>query len=314
MVAETWVIGKTQLPALGRSADRKDRGGSPLDTPASGASPSVLRRRVSLAGVHIDLVDASAARDRLRGFMRSGAPHQVVTVNLDFLSIANRDLQFRDTINHADLAVADGMPLVWLSRLQRQPLPERITGVDLVDVSCGLAAEFGESVFLLGAGPGVAEAAACRLQRTHPSLQIAGVYSPPFGPLTPREDARIVQKVKRASPGVLFVALGAPRQDLWIRTHLHQLGVPVQMGVGGTFDLIGGVLRRAPIWMQHSGLEWAFRLGQEPHRLWRRYLLNDLPTLSRLVFDVRASPLVESVVETLPLLTEPAMTPPIALG
>jgi N-acetylglucosaminyldiphosphoundecaprenol N-acetyl-beta-D-mannosaminyltransferase len=242
-----------------------------------------IRRRVELGGVRIDQVDLPGAVQRLGDFLESGRAHQVVTVNLDFLSIAERQPEFRDLINGADLAVADGMPLVWASRLQGQPLPERVTGVDLVDGSCRLAAQTGHGVFLLGAAPAVAAAAARTLQGRYPALRVAGLYSPPFGPLTPEEDERIVDMVQRAAPGFLFVALGAPRQDLWIRRHLHRLNVPVAMGVGCVFDLLAGVVSRAPRWMQCAGLEWAYRLGQEPARLWRRYLINDIPTFGRLV-------------------------------
>lgn len=254
--------------------------------PAWDTRPSAARterRHVSLREAQIDQVDLPAAVERIASFLASGAPHQIVTVNLDFLSIAERQPEFLEIINGADLAVADGMPLVWASRLQSRALPERVTGNELVDESCRLAAQSGHGVFLLGAAPGVAEAAGRTLRQRHPALRLAGVYSPPFGPLSPDEDRRIVEMVRRAAPGLLFVALGAPRQDQWIRAHLRELDVPVAMGVGCVFDLLAGAVRRAPTWMQHGGLEWAFRLGQEPTRLWRRYILNDMPTFGRLV-------------------------------
>ncbi len=255
------------------------------ETTLSRNGPAVAARsRVNLSGALIDQVDFAAAQERIRGFLGVGAAHQVVTVNLDFLSIAERDPHFRDTINRADLAVADGMPLVWASRLADQPLPERIAGVDLVDTSCQIAAQTDAGVFLLGAGPGVAERAGRTMEALYPRLRIAGVYAPPFGSLTAKENEGIVRMVRDARPGFLFVAMGAPRQDLWIRTHLSQLGVPVCMGVGCALDLLAGNVNRAPSWMQRSGLEWAFRLGQEPRRLWRRYLVDDVPTLGRLVF------------------------------
>lgn len=241
------------------------------------------RRRIDLGGVLLDQVDMAAAVDRVRAFLDSRQPHQIVTVNVDFLSIAERDSDFRSLINQADLAVADGMPLVWASRLQQHPLPERVAGVDLVEASCEVAATEGHGVFLLGAAPGVAEAAAQTLQDRHPGLRIAGVYSPPFGAMDPEEDRHIVELIRRAAPGLLFVALGAPRQDHWIRAHLHELNVPVAMGVGCVFDLLAGSVSRAPAWMQRVGLEWAFRLGQEPGRLWRRYIVNDVPTVARLM-------------------------------
>jgi len=255
--------------------------------PASVESAHTGRERVLLGSTFVDQLDFEQSVENIRGFLRSGRAHQIVTVNLDFLSIAERNSAFRETINSADLAVADGMPLVWLSRLRGQPLPERVTGVELVDACCEIAAETGQGVFLLGAGPGVAEAAAQRLQARHPDLRIAGTYAPPMGPLKRKDNARMVRMVRDAAPGFLFVALGAPRQDLWIRSHLEELNVPVAMGVGCVFDLLAGVSNRAPSWMQAAGLEWAYRLVREPRRLWRRYLLNDLPLFGRLLFSSR---------------------------
>jgi N-acetylglucosaminyldiphosphoundecaprenol N-acetyl-beta-D-mannosaminyltransferase len=253
----------------------------PARMPRVAAAP-LDRPRVELGGILLDQVDLKSAVARISHLARSGQPHQVVTVNLDFLSIAGRDDTFRSTLNRADLAVADGMPLVWLARFKGQPLPERVAGVDLVIESCRLAAEAGQSVFLLGAGPGVARAAAKRLQEMFPGLRIAGTYSPPVGQFTEEEHTSILATIRDAAPDFLFVALGAPRQDLWIRENQPRLKVPVAMGVGCVFDLLAGSVQRAPLWMQHYGLEWSFRLIQEPRRLWRRYLVNDLPLLARL--------------------------------
>lgn len=241
------------------------------------------RERVDLGGVLIDRVDGDTAVDRIRGFLQSGKLNQIVTVNLDFVAIARRDADFRETLNAAELAVADGMPLVWASRLGAEPLPRRLTGVELVDECCRVAAETGTSVFLLGAAPGIADSAADKLRARFPGLRVAGVYAPPFGPLTPEENERILGRITAARPDFLFVALGAPQQDVWIRANRHRLDVPVAMGVGCVLDLLAGKVSRAPSWMQRSGLEWLFRLGQEPGRLWRRYILDDIPTLFWLV-------------------------------
>jgi N-acetylglucosaminyldiphosphoundecaprenol N-acetyl-beta-D-mannosaminyltransferase len=251
-------------------------------TTTEATEPEFQRERVSLGPICVDSVDQAAAIERIRGFATSGRPHQIVTVNLDFVSIANRDPAFRELINAADLAVADGMPLVWLSRFKGKALPERVAGVDLVMDSCRVAAELGASVFLLGAAEGVAEAAGERLCELCPGLRIAGTYSPPVGTLDASVNDEMLRVVRRAAPDFLFVALGAPRQDFWIREHQAELQVPVAMGVGCVLDLLAGAVRRAPVWMQRTGLEWAFRLAQEPQRLWRRYLLNDLPMLARL--------------------------------
>jgi N-acetylglucosaminyldiphosphoundecaprenol N-acetyl-beta-D-mannosaminyltransferase len=241
-----------------------------------------LRRRCELAGVLIDQVDTPAAVARIERFLCSSSAHQIVTVNLDFLSIAQRNRAFRETINGADLAVADGMPLVWMSRLQGEPLAERVTGLALVDESCRLAVEMDEGVFFLGAAPGVAEAAGRALATRFPGLRIAGAYAPPFGPLSAAEDERILAMIREAGPGIVFVALGAPLQDLWIRAHLDQLDVRLAMGVGCAFDILAGAVKRAPGWMQQAGLEWSYRLLQEPRRLWRRYLIDDIPMFGRL--------------------------------
>ncbi len=247
-----------------------------------------LRHRIDLGGTLVDCVDRESAVDRINSFLWSGRPHQVVTVNLDFLSIAERDERFRALINGSDLAVADGMPLVWLSRLRGEPLSERVAGVELVEDSCRIAAETGQGVFLLGAAPGVAELAAERLTERHPGLRVVGTYSPERSALAKRkENDRIVRMITRANPGFLFVALGAPRQDEWIRAHLHELNVPVSMGVGCVFDLLAGVSSRAPVWMRSAGLEWTYRLLREPRRLWRRYIVNDLPLFGRLLVSGR---------------------------
>jgi exopolysaccharide biosynthesis WecB/TagA/CpsF family protein len=253
------------------------------------------RPRVQLGSTLIDQLSFEQAIERIRAFLWSGRAHQIVTVNLDFLSIAERSQEFMETINRADLAVADGMPLVWLSRLRGQPLPARITGVDLVDACCELAVESGRGVWLMGAGPGVAQTAALRLMERHPGLRVVGMYTPSMGPLKRKENARIKRMIQESNPGFLFVALGAPRQDLWIREHLQEMNVPVAMGVGCVFDLLAGVSNRAPGWMQASGLEWAYRLVREPRRLWRRYLVNDLPLFCRLLLrsrEAEPSPMV----------------------
>jgi N-acetylglucosaminyldiphosphoundecaprenol N-acetyl-beta-D-mannosaminyltransferase len=246
------------------------------------------RQRIDLGGVLIDRVDRGSAVERIRGFLRSGKLNQIVTVNLDFVAIARRDPDFRDTLNEADLAVADGMPLVWASRLSDQPLPQRLTGVELVDECCRVAVETDSSVFLLGAAPGIADEAADTLQARFPGLRIAGVYAPPFGPLTVEENERILERIHEARPESLFVALGAPQQDIWIRANRDRLDVPVCMGVGCVLDLLAGVVSRAPTWMQQTGLEWLFRLMQEPGRLWRRYILDDIPALLWLLRKTRA--------------------------
>jgi N-acetylglucosaminyldiphosphoundecaprenol N-acetyl-beta-D-mannosaminyltransferase len=246
---------------------------------APAIDPSAQRRRVDVAGVLVDRIDEREATAALERFVADGRSHQVVTVNTDFVRIAGQDPGFRAILNGADLAVADGMPVVWLSRLRRAPLPARITGLELVEESCRIAARDGIGVFLLGAAPGIAAEAATVLAARHPGLHISGTFSPPFGDWSADEERRIVDTMRAAGRSVLLVAFGAPRQDRFIRSHLGELDIPIAMGVGCAFDVIAGRVRRAPRWIQSSGLEWLWRVMQEPRRLWRRYFLQDIPLI-----------------------------------
>jgi N-acetylglucosaminyldiphosphoundecaprenol N-acetyl-beta-D-mannosaminyltransferase len=221
--------------------------------------------------------------ERIVQFIQSGTPHQAVTVNLRFLSIARREPRFAQVVNESALAVVDGTPLVWLTRLAGSPVPERVTGTDLLLDCAGMAAREGRSIYLLGARPGVAEEAARRLQQQFPGLRIAGVQ---HGYFSPDEQPHVVEAIRRAKPDVLFVAMGCPKQDYWIHDNLQALGVPVSIGIGGTLEVVTGKVRRAPAWMQRSGLEWLYRMLQEPRRLWRRYLLEDLPTTARVSLSI----------------------------
>lgn len=236
-----------------------------------------------ILNVRVHRVTLAAVCAQMEAFIRSGRPHQIVTVNMDFIRLAREDPAFCAAVNGADLVVPDGVPVLWAARLLRRPLGERVTGVDLVEQGAALAAARGYRVFLLGAAPGVADAAAAVLIRRYPGLCIAGTYAPPIGPFSAEENARMVAAVRAARPHLLFVAFGAPRQELWIRAHLDELEVPVCVGVGGTFNFLSGAIPRAPVWMRRAGLEWAHRLAQEPGRLWRRYLVHDLPVFLRLL-------------------------------
>jgi N-acetylglucosaminyldiphosphoundecaprenol N-acetyl-beta-D-mannosaminyltransferase len=261
---------------------------APMVIPMSGAGAaeaSPRPDRVLLSGVLIDRVTLAEAASRLESYLTTPKLHQVVAVNLDCLRIAQADADFRETINEADLAVADGMPLVWASRLAGRGIPQRVTGNELVDECCRLSAATGQSLFLLGGRPGVAEEAARTVERRHPGARVAGTYSPPFGPLSAADDALMVDRINRSGARILIVALGAPRQDNWIRAHRRELNVRIALGVGCGLDILAAVVGRAPRWMQRSGLEWLHRLRLEPARLWRRYFVDDTPMFARLVAE-----------------------------
>ena len=237
-------------------------------TSASMSTPSEVVPSVSILGVRVDALTWEAFETRAAVFVTSGQPHQVVTVNPEFVMAAQRDPAFSRVLAAADLALADGWGLLWAARRLGRPLPARITGSDGVPRLAALAAQGGWRVFLLGAAPGVAEQAANVLCARHPALQIAGVFA--GSPAAAEEDA-IVARIAAARPHVLLVAYGAPGQDLWIARTQPRLQIPLAMGVGGALDFIAGVRRRAPVWVQRARLEWLFRLAQEPWR-WRRQL------------------------------------------
>lgn len=226
---------------------------------------------IHILGVQIDNVTTDQALQRIAFFVEEGTPHQVVTVNPEFVMTAQRVPAFRDVINHADLRIPDGVGLLWAARRLGTPLQERVAGSDMVPLIAQQAARLRHRLFLLGAAPGVAEKAAARLFHLAPGVMIVGTYA---GSPSVEEENEIVEMILATAPDILFVAYGAPQQDLWIARNLERLGVPVVMGVGGTFDFLAGVTRRAPPWIRRLGFEWLYRLMQEPWR-WRRQL--DIP-------------------------------------
>jgi N-acetylglucosaminyldiphosphoundecaprenol N-acetyl-beta-D-mannosaminyltransferase len=205
--------------------------------------------------------------------------HQVCTVNPEFIMTARRDLGFADVLRKADLCVPDGIGVLWAARRQGVTLHERVTGSDGIYRICRRAAMCGWRVYFLGAAEGVAEEAARRLIHLYPGLHVAGAYS---GTPHAHDWPEISRRLQAAQADVLFVAYGHPRQDFWIAQHRHELPVQVAMGVGGAFDFVAGITPRAPCWMQKWGIEWLYRLVQQPWR-WRRMTVLPLFTLQVLL-------------------------------
>ena len=230
--------------------------------------PAAPPASIRILGVRVDNVTMEEALARIAAFVAAGTPHQVVTVNPEFVMTARRLPAFRAVLNRADLALPDGVGLLWAARRLGTPLRERVAGSDLVPLLAQQAARHGHRLFLLGAAPGVAERAAQRLAAMAPGLQIAGTYA---GSPAVEEEAGIVRRVRDAQPHILLVAYGAPQQDFWIARNLQRLEVPVAMGVGGAFDFLAGVVPRAPRWVRERGFEWLYRLARQPWR-WRRQL------------------------------------------
>jgi N-acetylglucosaminyldiphosphoundecaprenol N-acetyl-beta-D-mannosaminyltransferase len=226
------------------------------------------KKQVRILGVRVDDITSAETLCEMERMVAAGGVHQVVTVNPEFVMVAQHDPEFCVTIDESDLSLPDGMGLLWAARVLGQPLRERVAGSDMLPLIARLANTKGYRLYLLGAAPGVAEAAARLLCRENPQLVIVGTFA---GSPRVEEEEAIITRVRRASPDFLFVAYGAPRQDLWIRRNLAHLQVPVCMGIGGTLDFIAGVTKRAPVWMRRSGLEWLYRLVQQPWR-WRRMM------------------------------------------
>ena len=207
-----------------------------------------------------------------------------VTPNVDHTVKFRKSAQFRELYRKATLVVADGVPLLWAARILGTPLKERINGTDLFERTCQFAAQRGYSVFLLGGSPGAAASASRQLMERHPDLKIAGCECPPFGFYKSAEQNQSIQrKIRESGADILFVGLGAPQQEQWMCDYAEGAGVSFAIGVGVSFSFVGGLIPRAPVWMQHNGLEWLWRLGKEPKRLWKRYLLEDLPFFGMLL-------------------------------
>ena len=228
--------------------------------------------RQQVGGVPIDWIGIDEAVTRILASARAGSHTEVCTVNLDFLVQAGRDEEVREILNDSALNLADGAPVVWLGRLAGAPATGRLAGSDLVPPLVGAAADAGVPVFFLGGEGGTAAAAATRLTDLYPGLRV-GVHEPPRVPLDGMDDEAILAVVAAARPGILFVALGHPKQEKWIHRHRDRLPM-VAIGVGCTFDLIAGRRSRAPVWLRRTGLEWAYRVAHEPLRLARRYALD----------------------------------------
>jgi len=223
---------------------------------------------VYILGVRVNNITTDETLEAINKMVADGGPHQIVTVNPEFVMQAQHNPAFRVVLGEATLALPDGAGLLWAAHLGGHPLHERVTGSDTLPLIAHMSAQRGYRIYLLGAAPGVAEKAAALLTAKNPGLEIAGTFA---GSPDPSFDDEIVSRIVATSPDMLFVAYGAPRQDFWIHRNLERLQVPVCMGIGGALDFITGVTQRAPGWMRNAGLEWLHRLYKEPWR-WRRML------------------------------------------
>jgi N-acetylglucosaminyldiphosphoundecaprenol N-acetyl-beta-D-mannosaminyltransferase len=241
---------------------------------------------IELCGVNVHAVTEARCVELVMSALDAGRGGWVVTPNLDHLRRLVREKAFFELCARADLRVADGMPLLWASKLQRTPLPERVAGSNLIWSVSRAAAERGKSLYLLGGDEGAAEKAAQVLIERFPKLRIAGMHRPPFG--FERDAAQmqsIVDELERAQPDLVLVALGSPKQERLIDELRVKFPRIWWLGIGISFSFVAGMVKRAPVWVQRLGLEWLHRLAQEPRRLFRRYLIDGLPFAARLLLS-----------------------------
>jgi N-acetylglucosaminyldiphosphoundecaprenol N-acetyl-beta-D-mannosaminyltransferase len=232
--------------------------------------------RFRLGHLHVDEVTFGETLDAIATMISRGEGGSVFTPNVDHVVMAEHDERFRRAYASASLCIADGMPILWAARLLRAPLPEKVSGSDLIWPLMERAARERWRVYILGGAPGVGAKAVERLRARLPGIVIAGTDAPYIDMNAPASArAEVLERVRASKPDIVLVALGAPKQELWIAEAAADLRPAVLLGIGASVDFIAGTARRAPTWMSGAGLEWLYRLAQEPGRLWKRYLLRD---------------------------------------
>lgn len=225
----------------------------------------------SILGVRVARLDTRQVLDWIRMMVGEKTPRHIVTANAEIIYKAYRDEEFDRLLKTADLITADGSGVLWASRFIGKPLSERVAGIDLIQQLFALAEQEGWSIYFLGAEPEVVEKAVLNVLSSHNRLKIAGYQ---HGYYSQEESEQVAANICRVKPDILLAAMGVPRQEMFIRQYKKEMQVPVSIGVGGSFDVLAGVAKRAPRWMQNWGLEWLYRLGKEP---WRYKRVLQLP-------------------------------------
>jgi N-acetylglucosaminyldiphosphoundecaprenol N-acetyl-beta-D-mannosaminyltransferase len=242
-------------------------------------------RRIALLGVAADDLTMDETIDVVDRMIADGSVNQHVVINVSKVVQADRDPALGDLITSCDLISVDGQPILWAARFLGTPLRSRVAGVDLMERLIERAGERHYRLYLLGAREPVVRAVADRIARDHPGAQVVGWRD---GYWSPPDEPDVVAAIVQADPDILFVAIGSPAKERFLARWKDDIGVPFVMGVGGSFDVYAGTIRRAPRWMQRVGLEWLFRVAQEPGRMWRRYA-GDAPRFARIVLRARLS-------------------------
>lgn len=231
--------------------------------------PAPAARRISLLGCPLDAIRRAELMEELTRAVHERRRVTVLFANVAKLVWARRDLELRGALAGADFLLADGQPLVWVSRWLGTPVPERLAGIDMMEATLELASQNAWRVFFLGTRPEILEKVLVEVARRYPGLIIAGSY---HGYIPVEETERVLEAVNASRADLLLVALGSPQKELWLAHYGLKLDVPIRQAVGGSFEILAGHRRRAPAWMQRTGLEWSYRLLQDPARMAGRYL------------------------------------------
>jgi N-acetylglucosaminyldiphosphoundecaprenol N-acetyl-beta-D-mannosaminyltransferase len=242
--------------------------------------------RVDVLGIHVSVTDMDETVETFARWIAAGERRLVCVSDMNALLHARADEQLTQVYNTSGLTLPDGMPLVWAGKRAGFDRIARVCGPDLLERVMAVAAARGWSQYFYGGADGVAEQLRDNFVARHPELRVAGIHSPPYRALTEAEDAAIVNRINEAAPDIIWVGLGAPKQERWMAEHRDRLDAAILIGVGAAFDFHTNRMDRAPLWMQRSGLEWSYRLAKEPRRLWRRYVLG----IPRFCFGILRQP------------------------
>lgn len=248
--------------------------------------PRRVIKRVNVLGVGISVLNLPSALEAVGEAINRRAKGYICITGVHGVTEAQDDPEFRRILNRSFLCTPDGMPMVWMGKIAGHREMDRVYGPDLMELVCASSRERGWRHFFYGGAEGVAAQLQARLEERFPGLQIVGTYTPPFRPLTPDEQQHLVRMVDETRPDIFWVGLSTPKQEKFMAEYLPKLNVSLMVGVGAAFDFHSGRVRQAPRWIQRSGLEWFYRLCQEPRRLWKRYLRNNPLFIARVFLQL----------------------------
>ncbi len=231
--------------------------------------------KINILGSKINVTNIKDLGDKVEKLILSKKTHYICVSNVHTIITGVKDERFKKITNNASLAVPDGMPLVWIGKHRGYKDMEKCSGPDIMTHLFKLSEEKGYTNYFYGGTEDNIKILGNELHAKYPKLKILGMYSPPFRELTKEEDDNIIKKINELKPNILWIGLGAPKQEVWMYQHFEKLSGSVIFGVGAAFNFHSGTLKRAPIWMQKTGLEWLYRLFKEPKRLWKRYLITN---------------------------------------